>query len=154
MNVDWRNAFGILMCREIYAMAQARGYAMVRHRLALAEFDLEVFFLWCFTDWVQEPLCEPWVMILCMYKRFTSSVVFTTDLFWGGVSGVVCSLSCLVAACSWILSCFALFVVLLSCLVDPIWYCYHLLGKRGLILCISLVCVVFTFMICFLWCRW
>ena len=34
MDEDWRNAFGILICRR-YAMAFARGYAMARRRLAL-----------------------------------------------------------------------------------------------------------------------
>ena len=37
MNEDWRNAFGILMCRQIqmYAMALTWGYAMARHQPAL-----------------------------------------------------------------------------------------------------------------------
>ena len=44
MDEDWRNAFGILMCMEIWdgdmAMALARGYAMARHWLGLVCVNL------------------------------------------------------------------------------------------------------------------
>ena len=43
MNEDWRNAFGILMCREICDGVLAQGYAMARHRLTLDSLRYMIF---------------------------------------------------------------------------------------------------------------
>ena len=84
-------------------------------------FDLHVCFcLWCFTDWVREPLYEPnnHFVLHTFLRRWV-----WCRLFFVWFCG--CSFERMVP-------CFVLFVVLLLCLEDPVQHCDHPVGKEGL----------------------
>ena len=49
--------------------------------------------------------------------------------------------------CDWLLrliSCFVLFIGLLLCFVDPVWYCHHLVGTEGAAYVVFLwLCIIY-----------